>query len=352
MLSEVYLRVFRFQTLKHQSRDLAYIPDTLYGYRYVPNSEQVFSRPGMDKRFRFNNHGWYGPDFSTKKKTGVYRIIFVGNSSTLGMRSDGDENFAMKLQKLFASTHKNVEVINCSVDGKNRDVFNMNIIKHTVTKYSPDLVMYEYNFPLREDSVMRDVYKDYVLKYDYAQRNDTAAIKELKSKIDRIYSATILRKMYDLSFNVRLLCRWINNNRGTAVVKFINKNVFKTEYITAYINKEKGIFIKGKKKDSFSEQVSVKMYRDLETYLNNLNIKLATYTFYGGESYSELYKPTFSLELRFNDTYTVKDEGHLNDKGYDLIAKEMFQQLVHSPYLKSTVNSRPIKSPKLVSVIH
>jgi len=327
ILSEVYFRVFRYELLKTHVRDLAYIPDSLYGYKYKPNSEQAFIWPGINKKFRFNNHGFYGPEFSETKNKNTYRIIFVGNSVTLGIRTDGENNFVMKLQALFKQANYNVEIINCSVDGKNRDVGNMNIVKYETPRYHPDLVMFEYHFPLSEKYLYRDQYKEYMLRYDDSTKN---SIPKFKSKIDRIYAAKFSRKLYDVSFCVRALCHWLDNNRDNRFAKFFNSNIMGIEYITAYIKKEKGKEQKIKN-IYFTDPESIKMYDDLEQYLDSLNMKFATYNLRStANKYSKPTNVTFAVNLAQNEEFTIRDEGHLNDKGHDKIAKELFFQLIHS----------------------
>jgi hypothetical protein len=328
LLSEVYFRVFSYELLKTRVRDLAYIPDSLYGYKYKPNSEQTFIWPGINKKFRFNNHGFYGPDFSESKNKNTYRIIFVGNSVTLGIRTDGEDNFVMKLQDLFKQANYNVEIINCSVDGKNRDVGNMNIVKYETPKYHPDLVMFEYHKRLSEKYLYRDQYKDYMLRYDDSTKKD---IPKLKSKIDKIYAAKVSRKLYDVSFTVRAFCHWLDNNRDNRFAKFFNSNIMAIEYITAYIKKEKG---KEKKIKNiyFTDTESIKLYADLEKYLDSLNIQFATYFLRSQSKINNKQSNNlkFTVNVEQNEELTIKDEGHLNDKGHVKIVNKLFFQLTHS----------------------
>jgi hypothetical protein len=331
IVPELYLRIFHYETLKTRTRDLAYIPDSLYGYLYKPNSEQAFIWPGISKKFRFNNHGFYGPDFSETKDKDTYRIIFVGNSVTLGIRTNGDKNFVIKLQDLFKQAKYNVEIINCSVDGRSRDVGNMNIVKYITPKYHPDLVMFEYHFPLTERYLYRDQYRDYMIRYDDSTK---ILIPEFKSKIDKIYAAKFLRKVYDLSFSVRAFCRWIDNNKDTRLAKFINSKILRTEYITAYIRKEKGKE-KKIKNISFSREESIKMYNDLYNYLDSLNIKFATYNL-RNQSNAKSKLPNilnFAVHLEQDEEIIIRDEGHLNNKGHEQIANDLFYQLKHSSAL-------------------
>jgi hypothetical protein len=330
ILIELYLRIFNYETLKTRVRDLAYIPDSLYGFRYKSNSDQVFIWPGISKKFRFNNHGFYGPDFSEIKNKNTYRIIFVGNSVTFGVRTDGEKNFVMKLQDLFKKANYNIEVINCSVDGANRDIGNMNIVKYETAKFNPDLVLFEFHFPLSKQQVIRDEYKDYMLKYDYSLKD---SVEVMKAKIDKIYAAKFLCKIYDVSFIVRAFCRWLDNHKEKPFGLFFDKKILKIEYISSYIKKEKNKVAKKDKKikDNFSKEESLKMYKDMEHYLDSLNIKFETYSLFGKFDKQNIpINPTYVGSIKWDEALIIKEEGHVNNEGHDLIAKDLFNQLTHS----------------------
>ncbi len=328
VLSESYLRIFHFETLKKFKRDLAYIPDSLYGYRYEANSVQEFIWPDINKKFKFNNHGFYGPDFSKYKKNNSYRIIFVGNSNTLGIRTDGKDNFVMKLQNLFTQAGYNVEIINCSVDGVNRDIANFNKMKYEVPEFNPDLIMFEYRFPLKKRHIVRDVYKDIQLKYEYSMRD---SLQVLYSELDKIYSAKFLCKLYDASYIVRGLCRWLINNKKSSFAKFFNENILEIKWINTYVKKEKD-WGNWKKVDEYFEfDESYKMYLDLEDYLDSLGIKLATYSLSSGINKSFPIHPNFVIDqIDWSEELFLPHEGHINNKAHELIAKEMFYILINS----------------------
>ncbi|MBJ6369813.1 SGNH/GDSL hydrolase family protein [Snuella sedimenti] len=234
--------------MKKFKRDFAYIPDPLYGYRYETSLEQEFVWPDVEKKFRFNSHGFYGPNFSKIKKSRTYRIAFVGNSVTLGIRNDGDENFVMKLQSLFNQDKYNVEVINCSVDGVDNDLGNLNRIKYQVAEFNPDLIMFKYVFPLTKRQIVRGVYRDFMLKYDYDMRD---SLPKIYSELDKIYSAKILTSVYNYSYNIRGLCRWLLNNKSTEFAKFLIEIFMKLNGYILTSQKERIGVIGKKRRNTF-----------------------------------------------------------------------------------------------------
>ena len=78
-------------------------------YIYKP----VISTSGEKK---INKHGFRGPEFSTEKPFGTYRIISVGSSTTMGNSPNYNETYPSYLQEIFnqnSLTH--VEVINAGL---------------------------------------------------------------------------------------------------------------------------------------------------------------------------------------------------------------------------------------------
>lgn len=100
--------------LQHFAADRAAEPDPLLGYHLKRNTTVA--------NYRFNNQGFVGPDFTAKKPAGVFRILCLGGSTTLGAGADADRfSYPALLGDLFARTSRNpdvrVEVVNGGVFG-------------------------------------------------------------------------------------------------------------------------------------------------------------------------------------------------------------------------------------------
>jgi len=203
-LSELYFRITFKEELKDQHSPLIYSPDPLTGYRYIPNSEGDISKPGITaKRVRINNQGFFTADFSTHKKPGTYRIVFVGSSATSGIWMDGTVNFSTKLQQMLdASPNKNIEIINCSLDGQGLGAGLMDIVKSRVVNFEPDLVMLELNIPVSIGSMQRIPYKGYLLQY-YTDSTKKLAM----NAVDELNEHWFFRFCYDYSYTFRAWCK-------------------------------------------------------------------------------------------------------------------------------------------------
>jgi hypothetical protein len=109
---------------------MLYVPDETLGYRYYPDTTFVISNVAYTNSCTTNSFGFPGDEFSLKKKEGVFRILIAGFSDDTGFTSDGSYSYTRRLNKMFQEHHYPVEIINCSTDGSNRIVRNIELIKN------------------------------------------------------------------------------------------------------------------------------------------------------------------------------------------------------------------------------
>jgi len=97
-------------------------------------------------KVRINNHGFRGKDFEEKKPDGVYRIICMGGSSTLGLEVEDGLDYPSLLEKeLAALTKRKIEVINTGFINANSKE-TLDLFKGEIVKYQPDLVTFYEGF--------------------------------------------------------------------------------------------------------------------------------------------------------------------------------------------------------------
>lgn len=324
LLCESYLRIFEKERLKTRVDIDAYIPDSLYGFRYKPNAMQKLVLPSIDKPVKFNNHGFVGPDFEIEKDTTKYRICIVGSSDAHGIKSDGDSNFISILQSHFTKNNYNVEVINCAVDGGKRDIGNMRIIKYEIVNFNPDLILYSPNYPLSKRDVVRDSYRNYMMKYEYSYKD---SIDIIRSEIDKIYDSRFLCAVYDYSYSIRAICRFAIQNKDHFISKFIN-NFITIDWIESYIKKNRLQKNLPSSKLTYTNEESLKIIHEVFQYLKKRNIPLVLYN---KNSYPEelnrIKIPIFNLNCNLNKKHSLKHDPHLNQKGHRVVAKAFFQKL-------------------------
>lgn len=326
---EIYFRIAFKEVLKTRKLPLIYQPDSLLDYKFIPNANSVISLPGIkERKVHINSKGFHTPEFDAKKKPGVYRIIIVGASTSGGIYMDGETDYATRLQTLFNASHKNVEVLNCAIDGDDRQRANMDLIKSQLTQYQPDLVLLEFGLPFTSSYEKKIVYKDYVIAF----RSDSSRIESMK-KIDDLEEQGFLRGLFDMSYIVRAPRLPYLRNGSNAKLK---------ERIVLYWKKKEEL------KDAEAQKIKVrysvsgafKKLRETRDSVWKHNGKLLLIGSFGKkfdetdpvdvefrDSLKNMGLEHFYGGLEFKDIHVSKPDGHLNEKGHDLIAQALYQKL-------------------------
>lgn len=321
--AEILLRIFYYEPLKLRAYPLIYRPDTLLGYTYIPNAEAEICVPGISKKFRINRNGFYGPAFE-KEKDGKFRIAIVGTSEACGIWLNTDSNFCFKLQQLLDEHHFNAEVLNFSMDGKMRDLNNMNLINAEVTKYHPDLVLFTTSVPFIECSFRRTNYKGYVLNYNGA---NSQSLKWCKDKIDYIENYHVLKLLYKASYIVRAACRYYYYH--TAGSYPFNLKVFV----------EKKVQAPDIRLLPYSLNKSLGLLKKTQQRLGAINCDFAVYYYKNNEYCTHVLDSsgikTIALNIDSLDNMTYGYDGHYNERAQRIIAERLFEKL-------DTVNDRII----------
>lgn len=317
VLGEVFFRIAYYEQLKIRSYPSIYQPDKSLSYRYIPEKEANICIPSISKSFVVNKNGYYGPSFELQKTEGTFRIAIIGSSEASGIWLDTDTNFSMKLQRHFIDNKYNVEVINFSVDGSFRDVFNTRLIKNEVIKYRPDLVLMNAFMPFAFGHIERDVYKNYLIIYTAESENSK---NRCKAKVDYITKHTGLIGLYNVSFIIRAACRYymLNYENGRSEnLKYFVENKFQAEDVLFY---------------SLSVKKSVAMLNEVRATLNARESTFLLFR-YNNESF---YRTTMAsnnlsclfLDLPKDSTLRHEHNGHLNENGHAFVAQRLYEELL------------------------
>jgi lysophospholipase L1-like esterase len=106
------------------------------GVEYFAEADRYFRAMKPDERFAYihpagykgrfqgvdvsiNSHGFRAPEWETKKGTGVYRVMFVGDSVVFGWGAPQDSTFPARLGRRFAADGEAVEVLSVGVGSWN-----------------------------------------------------------------------------------------------------------------------------------------------------------------------------------------------------------------------------------------
>ena len=318
-IAEVYLRIAHYEVLKIRQYPQIYQPDSLLGYRYIRNVKGKICIPSICKEFQLNNQGFYGPDFSTNKEEGIFRIILVGASATGGIWLDGNENYSMKLQALFDKNgYENIEVINCAIDGSFRDIPNINMIKSTILEYKPDLILLNAYFSLSfyHGQAARECYKGYLMKY--AQGSESARLFCVNA-IEDLDNNKILTSLYDISYIFRAIFRSgiIENDKLEKIINLYKYNEIEALDMIRY---------------QYPVSKSAGMLLDLNTSLKEKEISFYLLHYQEDPVFNrviEAYRiPNIQLGLEFDASFRHEFDGHPNEKAHDAIAKALFTHLI------------------------
>jgi len=109
-------------------------------WEYRPNAESS----GLSSKIRTNRYGFRDKDYeSPAKPGGVYRISFIGDSVTLGLKVDSQDIFTSKFSTYAAEQYPNlgIESTNHGIDGYNAiQIFEL--LKSRILQFEPDEIVY------------------------------------------------------------------------------------------------------------------------------------------------------------------------------------------------------------------
>lgn len=317
VIVELTLRLTLSERLAISRKPLCYTPDSLFGYSYIPNSEGVLRAPGLNRKFRINNQGFYGPDFNNNKEAGVFRICVVGNSLSNGIWTDGCNDFTIYLQEILDTTTFNrTEVINCSIDGGRRFLQKVNMAYYVAEKYNPDLILFTITSDTKWRFYARQNYCGYQIRYTTLSEQAMLYSKDCIDKLNS-FKFKLIDKIYSSFYTSRVVFR-------NLVYKEKATSKFRQDILTLL-----------KRFDDSDNQIAY--YFTLQTFENLLNklnkdldscgTKLMFLDFgYDKEMRSIAEANQLNmLSLKMNlSKYELKYDGHPSQEGHKAIAIKLF----------------------------
>lgn len=316
IVSEVYFRLTFPEQLKDQSSPLIYEPDPVTSYHFIPNSEGVISKPGIgEKKVKVNSLGYFSPEFTAKKKPGTYRIVIVGTSTGSGIWMDGTSNFAMRLQEKFNRDKKNVEIVNCSLDGQGLGLGLLKLIENKVVNYEPDLVLLEFIMPVTTGAMLRDSYKGYMLQY-YSDSSKALA----KGAIDELEDKWLFRFAYDYSYTYRAWCRdyvFDNTDRKATLIRTYKDRISRIEEIDVNTFKfKKSLSLLKATSDAVAARGGRLLLYSYDTDKGGLT------PYFRDSSLNVVF-----LNCAFKPEHVSLPDTHLNETGHAIIADSLYKLL-------------------------
>jgi lysophospholipase L1-like esterase len=140
-LLEVGVRVFVGEQPKFPRR----VVGAPFGLRInEPNARYRHASADVDVEFRINGQGLRADrDYPYAKPPGVFRIVSLGDSYTVGYEVEHEETFAQVLERELAARGFAVEVLNAGVSGYST-AEQVLYLERELVRYEPDVVLVSF----------------------------------------------------------------------------------------------------------------------------------------------------------------------------------------------------------------
>ena len=118
-------------------------------YAYQPNQKLLFHYPDNPRGYfneenevsgTINSKGFRGQDKAFKKKNGITRIAFLGDSFTLGVGVKDNDTLPASLEHAIQPQYRNTEVLNFGKSGSSTR-YQIKLLEEYVTTFEPDIVV-------------------------------------------------------------------------------------------------------------------------------------------------------------------------------------------------------------------
>ena len=125
-----------------------------YGWTPLPNAKMKMRDPDGPEFFyyRINSHSWKDVEHSWVKKSGVYRILIIGDSNTYGY-VPLEAVYHRRLEQILRErSGREIEVIGVGVCGWGPDQ-ELEFLQREGLRYQPDLVIYQFSLNDLQDII-------------------------------------------------------------------------------------------------------------------------------------------------------------------------------------------------------
>lgn len=319
---ETYCRIFLAEKRVLHDYPKIYAFDERLGYQGIPNLESHIRRSSINKHFRMNNQGFYGPDFNTTHPDSIYRIILFGSSVIEGIWANQKTSIAMLLDKKLKDAGYKTEVINCAISGANRHMQNIMFAEELAARFKADMVLYEQSIPVQASNYYRDRFDGYSILFTGSRPEDIALTRAtVMKKVKLVKEHKLLTDFLKNCYIFRALVP--NKDSGP-----IYEGTIRSLMIPYYNNTAGSwLFFDA---TTYDLKQSMKIMDNFKDSLQRINTRLVVFEY--GDTWEisnhEVRLADISMDLPLaNKRYLHKMDNHPNDSGYLLITNGLYKGL-------------------------
>lgn len=327
LLAELGLRIFWKVKWPQDQRWWSY-GDELGGVRYVLGKYELNKSP-IGFAGNVNSLGYRGPEWSIQKDKNVYRIVCVGDSVVLGLRSTKtDADFPHQLEIILNQElkGKNIryEVLNAGL-GSNNSSQSLYRLQNELLSYHPDMVIVSVGMndinetnPYFPSSYHKEGFVRKLTKHSFLVRTWVGLLfkviipkiplsqKELEAKKE-VFSKFVPNLYFSNFTNMVKICK----DKNVKIVFLTLATLATNIHAEQHINK---IRIPSYMRSLFLYQIVIRRYNE---NIHQVGLR---------ENVPVIDLCNFFDNLPNADEYYV-DHVHFNDTGYKLYAKKLAEEL-------------------------
>ncbi len=350
LLLEGTFHLFFFQKLRIRHFPQVYTNDSLIGYKYAPGVSDFHASPAYyNPSFTINSLGFNDEEFEPQKHNGYFRIIVFDIST--GVDSESPNNYVRQLRDQFTKEGHRIEIINCSVDGGERDVQRMALLVQDMLHFNADLILFNCTIPLVSKLEFRTPYKNFTI----FNNGDLTQIDTTKRYIDTAHDPTIfLNRLFKYSFTFRYICKYYAENENWLTgqisrLPLLHDKKRIVEIVTQHIDLRKPNAIRYLQMPETFEKLkrlteTIKAANSkLVLFDSNQDLPIKSYFIQElGSEYLQIH-PVFVSGSTFGEL-----DGHLNSVGAKCYADAFYEALMSSNLIPNEYKNLPNQRvPKL-----
>jgi lysophospholipase L1-like esterase len=314
MVMHVYPKVYKY--------------DSILGSRGIANENGYIRRPSIDKHFRLNNNGFYGPDFQQNHPDSIFRIGIFGTSIVEGVWANQAESFPEMLNNMFRKKGYKVEVLNLGMSGAGgyRALQTMTLVRQETPLLKLNLALLEINIPMISVNEYRDRYKNYSIVFTGSSRREDSISRSLaERKVDLLAKHTLLTDIFDVFYSVRAYTRGVYNDTVT------DRGTLANIWYPYYSNNSENYLFRRIVRSDLPKSIGI--LNKLSDTIEKYNTPLVVFS-YNNDSLSaaraenNMRFGVINLKIDFEKNgYAQELDGHPNSKGNVAIAASFFNLL-------------------------